>query len=108
MKESYEYLMDQYGVKVLVNREYAEKNITRASTSGMAKSRLKALDRMEVLDRPEMDRRTAAGEGKRRPYSDVFRSFFFKGIYMGTKGRYPVRIKRLFDKIQLISAHVGV
>lgn len=40
-------------------REYAEKNITRASTSGMAKSRLKALDRMEVLDRPEMDRRTA-------------------------------------------------
>lgn len=26
MKESYEYLMDQYGVKLLVNREYAEKN----------------------------------------------------------------------------------
>ena len=26
MKESYEYLIDQYGVKVLVNREYAEKN----------------------------------------------------------------------------------
>ena len=26
MKESYEYLIDQYGVKFLVNREYAEKN----------------------------------------------------------------------------------
>lgn len=26
MKEAYEYLIDQYGVKLLVNREYAEKN----------------------------------------------------------------------------------
>ena len=26
MKESYEYLIDQYGVKLLVNREYGEKN----------------------------------------------------------------------------------
>ncbi len=45
--------------QIAAMREYAEKNITRASTSGMAKSRLKALDRMEVLDRPMTDRRTA-------------------------------------------------
>jgi len=36
-----------------------EKNITRASTSGMAKSRRKVLERMERIDKPRLDAKSA-------------------------------------------------
>lgn len=38
--------------KIASMREYAEKNIVRASTSNMAKSRLHQLEHIEVLERP--------------------------------------------------------
>ena len=39
-------------LKISAMREYAEKNITRASTSNMAKSRLHQLENMDVLEKP--------------------------------------------------------
>ena len=38
---------------------FVEKNITRASTSGMAKSRRKTLEKMERIDKPMIDARSA-------------------------------------------------
>lgn len=38
---------------------FVEKNITRASTSGMAKSRRKTLEKMERIDKPMLDARSA-------------------------------------------------
>ncbi|WP_428416098.1 ABC-F family ATP-binding cassette domain-containing protein [Phocicoccus schoeneichii] len=39
---------------------FVEKNIARASTSGMAKSRRKMLEHMNVMDRPDYDHRKAS------------------------------------------------
>ena len=39
---------------------YADKNIVRASTSQSAKSRLKAIDRMEIIERPTVDNSSAS------------------------------------------------
>lgn len=39
-------------------REYAEKNIARATTSNMAKSRLHQLEHVEVLEKPQMYQKT--------------------------------------------------
>ncbi len=63
-------LRDQYYQKRLAEYErqqneikrletFVEKNITRASTSGMAKSRRKALEKMERLEKPMLDARSA-------------------------------------------------
>ncbi|MCP6606186.1 ATP-binding cassette domain-containing protein, partial [Klebsiella pneumoniae] len=38
---------------------FVEKNITRASTSGMAKSRRKVLEKIERIDKPMLDARSA-------------------------------------------------
>ncbi|WP_323705838.1 ABC-F family ATP-binding cassette domain-containing protein [Mammaliicoccus sciuri] len=38
---------------------FVEKNITRASTSGMAKSRRKVLERMERIEKPRLDAKSA-------------------------------------------------
>ena len=38
---------------------FVDKNITRASTSGMAKSRRKTLEKMERIDKPMIDARSA-------------------------------------------------
>ncbi len=39
---------------------YADKNIVRASTSQSAKSRLKAIERMEIIDKPRVDESQAS------------------------------------------------
>lgn len=63
-------LRDQYYQKRLAEYErqqneikrletFVKKNITRASTSGMAKSRRKALEKMERLEKPMLDARSA-------------------------------------------------
>ncbi|AKS68772.1 ABC transporter ATP-binding protein [Staphylococcus schleiferi] len=63
-------LRDQYYQKRLAEYErqqneikrletFVEKNITRASTSGMAKSRRKTLEKMERLEKPMLDARSA-------------------------------------------------
>lgn len=54
-------------------QEYAERNIARASTAASARSRLKQLDRMEVLERPyeHEDIPAISFEAARRPVSDL-------------------------------------
>ena len=52
-----EYEKQQEEIKRL--ETFVEKNITRASTSGMAKSRRKTLEKMERIDKPMMDARSA-------------------------------------------------
>ena len=52
-----EYEKQQEEIKRL--ETFVEKNITRASTSGMAKSRRKTLEKMERIDKPMLDARSA-------------------------------------------------
>lgn len=52
-----EYERQQDEIKRL--ETFVEKNITRASTSGMAKSRRKTLEKMERIDKPMLDVRSA-------------------------------------------------
>ena len=52
-----EYEKQQEEIKRL--ETFVEKNITRASTSGMAKSRRKTLEKMERIDKPMMDAKSA-------------------------------------------------
>ncbi|MBF1992409.1 ABC-F family ATP-binding cassette domain-containing protein [Staphylococcus schleiferi] len=52
-----EYERQQNEIKRL--ETFVEKNITRASTSGMAKSRRKTLEKMERLEKPMLDARSA-------------------------------------------------
>ena len=52
---------------------YIDKNITRASTSGSAKSRVKALERMELIEKPDDDIKPIKlkFETIKEPYKDV-------------------------------------
>ncbi|MGX7090691.1 ABC-F family ATP-binding cassette domain-containing protein [Gemella morbillorum] len=52
-----EYISQQKDIKRL--EEFVQKNIARASTSKMAKSRQKVLDRMEIIDNPRKDDKAA-------------------------------------------------
>lgn len=52
-----EYQKQQDEIKRL--ETFVDKNITRASTSGMAKSRRKMLEKMERIDKPMLDARSA-------------------------------------------------
>ncbi|MBW0768109.1 ABC-F family ATP-binding cassette domain-containing protein [Mammaliicoccus lentus] len=52
-----EYERQQSEIKKL--ETFVEKNITRASTSGMAKSRRKVLERMEKIEKPRLDAKSA-------------------------------------------------
>ncbi|RIL51523.1 ABC transporter ATP-binding protein [Mammaliicoccus fleurettii] len=52
-----EYERQQSEIKKL--ETFVEKNITRASTSGMAKSRRKVLERTERIDKPRLDAKSA-------------------------------------------------
>lgn len=52
-----EYERQQDEIKRL--ETFVEKNITRASTSGIAKSRRKTLEKMERIDKPMLDARSA-------------------------------------------------
>ena len=52
-----EYVSQQKDIKRL--EEFVQKNIARASTSKMAKSRQKVLDKMEIIDKPRKDDKAA-------------------------------------------------
>lgn len=56
-KRMAEYERQQSEIKRL--ETFVEKNITRASTSGMAKSRRKILERMERIEKPMLDAKSA-------------------------------------------------
>lgn len=56
-KQLKEYVSQQKDIKKL--EEFVQKNIARASTSGMAKSRQKILDKIERIDNPKKDNKTA-------------------------------------------------
>lgn len=56
-KQLKEYVAQQKDIKRL--EEFVQKNIARASTSGMAKSRQKVLDKIERIDNPKKDEKTA-------------------------------------------------
>lgn len=56
-KQLKEYVAQQKDIKKL--EEFVQKNIARASTSGMAKSRQKILDKIERIDNPRKDEKTA-------------------------------------------------
>ncbi|MCE3022670.1 ABC-F family ATP-binding cassette domain-containing protein [Staphylococcus pasteuri] len=56
-KRMQEYEKQQEEIKRL--ETFVEKNITRASTSGMAKSRRKTLEKMQCIDKPMIDARSA-------------------------------------------------
>lgn len=54
-------------------QEYIQKNIARASTSNSAKSRVKALENMEIIEKPESDIKPIKlkFETVKEPYKDV-------------------------------------
>ena len=54
-------------------QEYIDKNMARASTSNSAKSRLKALESMDILERPDGDLKSMKlkFEHTKEPYKDV-------------------------------------
>ncbi|MEG1870332.1 MAG: ATP-binding cassette domain-containing protein, partial [Oscillospiraceae bacterium] len=58
--------------EILSMQDYVRRNIARASTSKSAKSRIAALDRMEIIDKPYTDNRSAGFkfEAEREPVKD--------------------------------------
>ncbi len=69
--EQKEYELQQ--AEIAKMQEYIDKNMARASTSASAKSRQKALDAMEILERPDGDLKTMKlrFEHTKDPYKDV-------------------------------------
>ena len=61
-KQLKEFTSQQKDIKRL--EEFVQKNIARASTSKMAKSRQKVLDKMELIDNPKKDNKAANIEFK--------------------------------------------
>ncbi len=70
-REEKEYEMQQMQIAQL--QSYVDKNIARASTSNSAKSRLKTLENMEVLEKPDGDLKSMRlkFEHTHEPYKDV-------------------------------------
>ena len=70
-REEKEYEMQQMQIAQL--QTYVDKNIARASTSNSAKSRLKTLENMELLERPDGDLKSMRlnFEHTKEPYKDV-------------------------------------
>ncbi len=70
-REQKEYEMQQMQIAQL--QTYVDKNIARASTSNSAKSRLKTLESMEVLEKPDGDLKSMRlkFEHTHEPYKDV-------------------------------------
>ncbi len=60
-------------VEIAHMQEYVDKNLARASTSSSAKSRIKALDAMEIIEKPEGDLRQIKlrFELLKEPYKEV-------------------------------------
>ncbi len=73
-REQKEYEMQQ--IEIAKMQDYIDKNMTRASTSSSAKSRLKALEAMEVLEKPDGDLKTMKlrFEHTSDPYKDVLKT----------------------------------
>ncbi len=71
IREEKEYEMQQRQIAQL--QTYVDKNMARASTSASAKSRLKTLESMEILDRPDGDLKSMRlkFEHTKEPYKDV-------------------------------------
>ncbi|MBF0710427.1 MULTISPECIES: ABC-F family ATP-binding cassette domain-containing protein [unclassified Gemella] len=76
-----EYISQQKDIKKL--EDFVQKNIARSSTSGMAKSRQKILDRIERIDNPRKDEKRAHIEFSINEQSgrDVLRIFDLKVGY---------------------------
>ncbi len=70
-REEKEYEMQQIQIAQL--QTYVDKNIARASTSASAKSRLKVLENMEILEKPDGDLKAMKlrFEHTKEPYKDV-------------------------------------
>ena len=70
-REQKEYEIQQMQIAQL--QTYVDKNIARASTSNSAKSRLKTLENMEVLEKPDGDLKAMRlrFEHTKEPYKDV-------------------------------------
>ena len=70
-REEKEYEIQQMQIAQL--KTYVDKNIARASTSASAKSRLKTLENMEILEKPDGDLKTMKlrFEHTKEPYKDV-------------------------------------
>lgn len=71
VREEKEYEIQQMQIAQL--KTYVDKNIARASTSASAKSRLKTLESMDVLERPDGDLKSMRlkFEHTKEPYKDV-------------------------------------
>jgi len=71
VREEKEYEMQQMQIAQL--QTYVDKNIARASTSNSAKSRLKTLENMEILEKPDGDLKSMRlkFEHTKEPYKDV-------------------------------------
>lgn len=83
---------------------FVEKNITRASTSGMAKSRRKVLERMEKIEKPRLDAKSAqiAFEINRSTGEDVLS---VKNLEIGYSDRItpPINLEvKRHDRIAII------
>lgn len=97
-----EYERQQSEIKKL--ETFVEKNITRASTSGMAKSRRKVLERMELIDKPRLDAKSAqiSFEITRATGEDVL---YTKNLQIGYKTRItpPINIEvKRQDRVAII------
>ncbi len=70
-RQEKEYEMQQMQIAQL--QTYVDKNIARASTSNSAKSRLKTLENMEIIERPDGDLKSMRlrFEHTKDPYKDV-------------------------------------
>lgn len=81
-----EYQVQQNEIASL--QDYADRNIARASTSQSAKSRLKAIDRMEIIEKPITDRPSASFsfEFDRTPHKEVLVCEDF-GVSVGEENR---------------------
>lgn len=97
-----EYERQQSEIKKL--EIFVEKNITRASTSGMAKSRRKVLERMEKIEKPRLDAKSAqiAFEINRSTGEDVLS---VKNLEIGYSDRItpPINLEvKRHDRIAII------
>ncbi len=74
IRQQKEYEAQQEEIAKL--QAYIDKNITRASTSSSAKSRVKALENMELIEKPDGDLKTMRlkFEITKEPYKDVLKT----------------------------------
>ena len=68
-----EYLAQQEEISKM--QDYIDKNLARASTSKSAKSRIKALENMEIIDEPDKDIKPIKlkFETTKQPFKDVLK-----------------------------------